>query len=112
MTLYGQVEFNDSYMVVAISSNLSRLDGDIYICKNPSYFETDCYTLTDLHRYWKPYTAKEMGEYGLLINGNFYPEDSKKFAKEDKVEYNRGNYSYVYKINQYIDGKLVETYYE
>lgn len=27
MTLYGQVEFNDSYMVVAISSNLSRLDG-------------------------------------------------------------------------------------
>lgn len=112
MTLYGQVEFDNNYTVTAISSNPSRLDGDIYICKDPSYFETDFYELTDLHRYWKPYTTEEMGEYGLLINGNFYPEDSEKFAKEDKVEYDRGNYSYVYKMNQYTDGKLVKTYYE
>ncbi len=113
MKLYGEVYVDYGHFSISVIALGPKVLGKtIYTCDLKDKIVLEFIDLKDLHKYWQPYNAKELVDYGMLINGRFYSEDEEIIKEEDILCFEKDIYKMVYKYHIYKKGKLVNTIYE
>lgn len=113
MKLYGEVYTDYGHVNISVIALDPKVLGkNIYTCDLKDKIVLEFVDLEDLHKYWQPYNAKELVDYGRLINNHFYSEDEEIIKEEDIPYFEKEIYKMVFKYHIYKEGKLVDIIYE